>query len=118
MSTSAALESMVTEIKEYQFQLYFQDATKCCESAVAILSKLNELIDHGYVIVVSQNVPGRIHPGPSGHHHVIGSFEVRCPIEIFARTFSWFTLNRDNHCHATTPSRVHQIQVRNHSLGE
>ncbi|KFH66909.1 hypothetical protein MVEG_07434 [Podila verticillata NRRL 6337] len=104
LSLSLSSESTVTlsstiaaEVKEYHFHLYFfQNNVKSRESAVAIRNKLNELIDQGYVTIVPQAVPGGVHTGPIGPH-VIGSFEVWCPIESFARTFSWFTLNRGKH---------------------
>ncbi|KFH66910.1 hypothetical protein MVEG_07435 [Podila verticillata NRRL 6337] len=66
------------------------------ESAVAIRNKLGELIEQGYVSIVSQSIHGRVNPGPIGPH-VLGSFEVWCPIEGFARLFSWFIINRGKH---------------------
>ncbi|KAF9384692.1 hypothetical protein CPB97_005459 [Podila verticillata] len=89
--------TLAAEIKEYHFHLYyFQNNTKSHESAVAIRNKLSELIDQGYVTVVPQSIHGGVNPGPVGPH-VLGSFELWCPIEGFARLFSWFTLNRGNH---------------------
>lgn len=89
--------TLADEIKEYHFHLYyFQSNTKSRESAVAIRNKIGKLVEQGYVTVVPQSMHGGVNPGPSGPH-VLGSFEVWCPIEGFARLFSWFTLNRGKH---------------------
>lgn len=67
--------------------------TKSCESAIAIVSELEELIELGYITVVPQDIPDGIHPDIVGPHEN-GGFEVWCPIEDFARIFLLFTLNR------------------------
>ncbi|KAG0356396.1 hypothetical protein BG005_004687 [Podila minutissima] len=85
-----------------------ENNAKSRESAVAIRDKLTELIDQGYVTIVPQEVPGGVHAGPIGPH-VIGSFEVWCPIESFARTFSWFTLNRSKHSVLVHPLTKEQL---------
>ncbi|KAF9407049.1 hypothetical protein BGZ94_002844 [Podila epigama] len=101
--------TIAAEVKEYHFHLYYyQNNAKSRESAIAIRNKLGDLIDQGYVTVVPQNVPGGIFPGPVGPH-VIGSFEVWCPIESFARLFSWFTLNRGKHSVLVHPLTREQL---------
>lgn len=57
---TVSLESTIAaEIKEYHLHLYFfQNNTKNCESAFAILKTFGKLIKQGYGTVVPQNVPG------------------------------------------------------------
>lgn len=108
-ATDSLKSTIAAEVKEYHFHLYFfQNNAKSRESAVAIRDKLTELIDQGYVTIVPQEVPGGVHAGPIGPH-VIGSFEVWCPIESFARTFSWFTLNRSKHSVLVHPLTKEQL---------
>ncbi|KAG0086390.1 hypothetical protein BGZ93_007870 [Podila epicladia] len=109
LDTDSLKSTIAAEVKEYHFHLYFfQNNVKSRESAVAIRNKLTELIDQGYVTIVPQEVPGGVHTGPIGPH-VIGSFEVWCPIESFARTFSWFTLNRGKHSVLVHPLTKEQL---------
>ncbi|KAF8953800.1 hypothetical protein CPC16_005052 [Podila verticillata] len=109
-STPDSLKSTIAaEVKEYHFHLYyFENNAKSRASAVVIRNRLGELVDQGYLKVVPQTIYGGVFPGPTGPH-VIGSFEVWCPIEGFARMFSWFTLNRGSHSVLVHPLTKEQL---------
>ncbi|KAF9315104.1 hypothetical protein BG003_003476 [Podila horticola] len=108
-SADSLRSTIAVEVKEYHFHLYyFENNAKSRASAIAIRSKLGELVDQGYVTAVPQTIHGGVFPGPTGPH-VIGSFEVWCPIEGFARAFSWFTLNRGNHSVLVHPLTKEQL---------
>ncbi|CAO3647474.1 unnamed protein product [Cunninghamella blakesleeana] len=79
------------EIKEWHFHIYFfQNNNHQKEAALALRNRVLSLVQLGFFEVVPLH---RVNYGPIGPH-TVGSYEVWCPTEYFARAFSYFTLNR------------------------
>jgi DOPA 4,5-dioxygenase len=83
------------EIKEFHFHVYwFQNNAASYESAVRLRDRILELAKQGFFQVVP--LKNAINTSPRGPHP-IGSYEVWCAREDFARCYSWFVLNRGQH---------------------
>ncbi|KAF9919805.1 hypothetical protein FBU30_010517 [Linnemannia zychae] len=83
------------EIKEFHFHLYwFQNNSASHASAVKLRDRIIELAQQGFFQVVP--LKNGINTAPRGPHP-IGSYEVWCAREDFARCYSWFVLNRGPH---------------------
>ncbi|KAI1321426.1 hypothetical protein EDD11_005117 [Mortierella claussenii] len=93
---SADLQSEYdNEIKEFHFHLYwFQNNAASHASAVKLRDRILELVKQGFFQVVP--LKNGINTSPRGPHP-IGSYEVWCAREDFARCYSWFVLNRGPH---------------------
>lgn len=82
------------EIKEFHFHIYwFQNNPASQASAVRLRDRILELAKQGFFQVVPLKT---INTSPRGPHP-IGSYEVWCAREDFARCYSWFVLNRGQH---------------------
>ncbi|KAI8866895.1 hypothetical protein GQ42DRAFT_165185 [Ramicandelaber brevisporus] len=87
-----ATEDDDEEIKEYHFHVYFfQNNKDNREAAFQLRERIFKLIDAGYFQVVPRR--NGFNTGPIGPHP-IGSYEVWCPVEYFAKTYQWFVRNR------------------------
>ncbi|KAI8097630.1 DOPA-like domain-containing protein [Halteromyces radiatus] len=79
------------EIKEWHFHIYFfQQNEEQKQQALVLRDRVLALVKEGFFKVVPFY---RVNLQPIGPHP-IGSYEVWCPTEHFARAFSFFTLNR------------------------
>ncbi|CAG8478517.1 5694_t:CDS:2 [Ambispora leptoticha] len=100
-------EAEAEEIKEWHFHVYFfQENEKSKESALALRRKIIELIREGFFHPVPYASFNMVPMGP----HPIGSYEVWCPKEHFARVFSWFVLNRGQHSVLVHPLTVEEMK--------
>ncbi|KAG0319926.1 hypothetical protein BGZ99_004839 [Dissophora globulifera] len=95
-STTSDLQSEYdNEIKEFHFHLYwFQNNAASQASAVKLRDRILELAKQGFFQVVP--LKNGVNTSPRGPHP-IGSYEVWCAREDFARCYSWFILNRGPH---------------------
>ncbi|KAI9309044.1 DOPA-like domain-containing protein [Cunninghamella echinulata] len=91
ISNDHADNELKEEIKEWHFHIYFfQNNNEQKEAALALRNRVLSLVQGGFFEVVPLH---RVNYGPIGPH-TVGSYEVWCPTEYFARAFSFFTLNR------------------------
>jgi len=82
-----------TEIKEWHFHVYFyQNNEKSINKAYNLRNNIIKNIKEGYFKIVPLE---RVNHKPIGPH-IIGSYEVWVPKEYFWKSFSWFTLNRND----------------------
>ncbi|KAG0006615.1 hypothetical protein BGZ65_006049 [Modicella reniformis] len=94
-SESQTASEYDNEIKEFHFHLYwFQNNLASHASAVKLRDRILELVEQGFFQVVP--LKNGINTSPRGPHP-IGSYEVWCAREDFARCYSWFVLNRGPH---------------------
>lgn len=78
------------DIKEFHFHVYFdQNNPAATHAAVQLFEAVKTANKEGYFITV----PLRINYTPVGPHP-IGSYEVWCPWEYFAKAYNWFLLKR------------------------
>jgi DOPA 4,5-dioxygenase len=94
------------EIKEFHFHVYFyQNNAESVKEAVALHNKIQALVKSGFF----HPVPGKIYHEPF-MPHLIGSYEVWCAREHFARTYAWFLLNRGNLSVLVHPLTLEEIK--------
>ncbi|KAF9424619.1 hypothetical protein BGZ94_008026 [Podila epigama] len=83
------------EIKEFHFHIYwFQNNEASQASAVKLRDRILQLVKEGFFQVVP--LKNGVNTAPRGPHP-IGSYEVWCAREDFARCYSWMVLNRGPH---------------------
>ncbi|KAF9344727.1 hypothetical protein BGX26_003990 [Mortierella sp. AD094] len=108
-------EAYATEVKEFHFHVYFFQAKPAAlEAARQFRAQILELVSLGYFRVqCSKTRTGHeINEVPRGPH-TLGSFEVWCPREDFARCYSWFALN-----HGSFSVLVHTVtreEIKDHT---
>ncbi|KAF8924238.1 hypothetical protein BGZ58_002007 [Dissophora ornata] len=117
-STSDLQSEYDNEIKEFHFHLYwFQDNGASQASAVKLRDRILQLADQGFFQVVP--LKNGVNTSPRGPHP-IGSYEVWCAREDFARCYSWFVLNRGPHSvliHPLTKEEIADHSTRATWLG-
>ncbi|KAF9896468.1 hypothetical protein BX616_007398 [Lobosporangium transversale] len=97
------------EIKEFHFHVYwFQTNVASYESAVKLRERILQLVKEGFFkgVVPLKNGINTVPRGP----HPVGSFEVWCAREDFARCYSWFVLNRGAHSILIHPLTKQEIE--------
>jgi len=83
-----------SEIKEFHFHVYFfQTNHNSVEAALTLRSDILALTEAGYFQGVTPL--DRVNHAPIGPHP-IGSYEVWCPTEDFAKLYSYMLLHRGN----------------------
>ncbi|KAF9435524.1 hypothetical protein BGZ76_006107 [Entomortierella beljakovae] len=103
------------EAKEFHFHVYFfQTNPVAVEAALQLRSQILELVELGFFRVqCSKTRTGHeVNTVPRGPH-TLGSFEVWCPREDFARCYSWFAMN-----HGNFPVLIHTLtreEIKDHT---
>ncbi|KAF9180605.1 hypothetical protein BGZ51_006085 [Haplosporangium sp. Z 767] len=93
---TALLEQVLAqEVKEFHFHVYFfQTNPEATARALRLRSQILDLVSQGYfrVQATKTRTGHEVNTIPRGPH-TLGSFEVWCAMEDFARAFQWFALN-------------------------
>ncbi|KAJ1552000.1 hypothetical protein HK405_013093, partial [Cladochytrium tenue] len=87
----AASNEISKEVKEFHFHIYWHTSdTSARAAALNFRNEVLRLNREGFFVAVPLE---RVNEAPLGPHPM-GSYEVWCPTEYFARTYQWMIANR------------------------